>query len=397
MRIAFVCADPGIPVFGRKGCTVHVQEVLRAFTRLGASIELFATRFDGHPPADLETVYIHRLPPVLKGDCAAREQAALAANRGLRAALVRAGSFDLVYERYALWSCAGMEYARDLGTTGVLEVNAPLLEEQAEHRSLVDRVSAERVAERVFGAATLLIAVSEEMAAYLIERYPGAGGRLHVVSNGVNPDRFPGGRKPSFPACPGPFTVGFLGNLNPWHGLPILVEAFDLFHRCEPNSRLLIVGDGRERTSLVAELSARGLLEAVHFTGRVTHNEVPGLLASMDVALAPYPQLSHFYFSPLKVYEYMAAGLPVIASRIGQLATLIEDGVNGLLCPPGDAQALAEALDRLRWEPELCARLGQAARATVLRNHTWEAIARRILHLAGLEPASYPHGVEVTG
>jgi glycosyltransferase involved in cell wall biosynthesis len=214
----------------------------------------------------------------------------------------------------------------------------------------------------------------------------------------VNPDRFPADLKPSCPVRAGTFTVGFVGTLKPWHGLSILVEAFAIFHDHDSNRQLLIVGDGPERESLVADLSARKLLEAAcaHLTGAVAPSQVPGLVASMDVAIAPYPPLSAFYFSPLKVYEYMAAGRPVIASRIGQLANLIEDGVNGLLCPAGDPVALAAALDRLRREPELRARLGRAARATVLRHHTWEAVARRILHLAGLKPASHPWCVEVT-
>jgi glycosyltransferase involved in cell wall biosynthesis len=151
---------------------------------------------------------------------------------------------------------------------------------------------------------------------------------------------------------------------------------------------LLVVGDGPERARLEADLAARGLAQAAQLTGAVDPGEVPGLLASMDVAVAPYPNLENFYFSPLKVYEYMAAGLPVVASRIGQLAGLIRDGVNGILCPPGDSDALAEALERLRQEPEWGTRLGQAARATVLRDHTWAAVARRILRLAGLGPSA---------
>ena len=383
MRLAYVCADPGVPVFGRKGCSVHVQEVLRALHGHGARVELFAVRFDGDPPPGLETVGIHRLPAGPKGERPARERATLAANRDLLQALERAGPFDVVYERYALWSYAGMEYARARGVPGLLEVNAPLIEEQAEHRGLVDRAGAERVAERVFAAAAALLTVSEEVAAYL-ERYPAALGRLHVVPNGVNPDRFVPGLRPSRPGRPGTFTVGFLGSLKAWHGLPVLVEAFARLQDGASGSRLLVVGDGPERARLEADLAARGLAQAAQLTGAVDPGEVPGLLASMDVAVAPYPNLENFYFSPLKVYEYMAAGLPVVASRVGQLAGLIRDGVNGILCPPGDSGALAEALERLRQEPEWGTRLGQAARATVLRDHTWAAVARRILRLAGL-------------
>ena len=394
MRIAYICADAGVPVFGWKGSSIHVQEFIRALVRQGECVELFATHMEGDAPSDLERVGVHPLPPIPKNGRAAREQAALAANRDLQAALRREGPFDLVYERYSLWSHAGMEYARHAGVPGVLEVNAPLIDEQAEFRGLDDRGRAEWVAERAIGAATVLVAVSNEIAAYL-DRYPNARGRVHVVPNGVNPDRFPEGVASSWSTPPGTFTVGFVGSLKPWHGLSNLVEAFGMLHQMHPNARLLIVGDGPERENTVADLRARALLEAAYFAGSVQPNEVPGMLASMDVGVAPYPRLSHFYFSPLKVYEYMAAGLPVAASRVGQLAELIEDGFNGLLCAPSDPTALAAALNRLCCAPELRVRLGQAARATVLRDHTWNAVVHRILSLACVEPAAEPRGGEI--
>src|SRR5207247_281275 len=128
----------------------------------------------------------------------------------------------------------------------------------------------------------------------------------------------------------------------------------------------------------------RNLIGAVEFTGSVDANEVPPLLASMDVGVAPYPKLAHFYFSPLKVYEYMAAGLPVIASRLGQLKKLIEHGENGFLTAPGDDAELAAALGQLHSDAALRQRLGQAARNLVQREHTWDAVVQRIFRLAGL-------------
>src|SRR5438874_2525022 len=208
MRIAYICADRGVPIFGRKGCSIHVQEVLRAFIRQGAQIEVFATSAEGAPPPGLEPIRAYRLLAPPKGERAVREQAALAANHDLRTALEREGPFELVYERYSLWSFAGMDYARARGVPGLLEVNAPLIEEQAEYRGLVDRASAEQVAQRVMSAATMLIAVSQEVAAYL-ERYPCARGRTHVIPNGVNPERFPAGLTPSCPAPAGTVTGGF--------------------------------------------------------------------------------------------------------------------------------------------------------------------------------------------
>jgi glycosyltransferase involved in cell wall biosynthesis len=383
-RIAYICADLGVPIFGRKGASIHVQEVVRALTKLGAEVDLFAARIGGEPPADLERRRIHKLPRPPKGDLAERERAALAANGDLRAALEREGPFDLLYERYSLWSHAGIEYANERGIPAVLEVNAPLIEEQAEHRGLVDRTGAERVAERVFGGASEIFAVSEGIAEYL-DRYAETRSRVRVVPNGVNAGRYAHPAEPSLPKTG--FTVGFVGTLKPWHGLPALVEAFERLHRRYPDSRLLVVGDGPERGRLEVDLHARGLLEAAHLTGAVAPEEIPPLLAAMDAGVAPYPPAGNFYFSPLKVYEYMVAGLPVVASRVGQLAGLIRDGENGLLYPAGDTAALTDALERLRNDAGLREKLGTSARELVLERHTWEAVARRILSAAGLEPA----------
>ncbi|GAB4426380.1 MAG: glycosyltransferase family 4 protein [Anaerolineae bacterium] len=382
MRIAYICADPGIPVFGRKGASIHVQEVLRGLRQQGAAVELFATRFDGAAPPDLQDIPLHPLPPIGKGEIARREQSALAANHELRAALRRAGQFDLIYERYSLWSFAGMETARARGVPGLLEVNAPLIEEQARHRGLVHRAAAEQVASRAFGAASALLAVSDGVADYLAGC---AQTRVEVVPNGVNPQRFPANIRPARPLRPDEFTVGFVGTLKPWHGLETLTESFAALHRQHPAARLLIVGDGPQRQTLRDDLAARGLAHAVHFTGAVAPADVPAWLASMNVAVAPYPNLPHFYFSPLKLFEYMAAGLSVVASRIGQIATIIDNGVTGLLCQPGNPHALTESLLHLHAHPHLCHQMGQAARNDVLARYTWEAVTRRIMAVAGLE------------
>lgn len=386
MRIAYICADPGVPVFGQKGCSIHVQEIIRAFLKQGADIELFAMNLAGTAAADLTEFSLHQFAMPPNGTPEKRELAAIKTNHELRQSLENEGEFDLVYERYSLWSYAGMEHALATGIPGLLEVNAPLIEEQAKHRVLVNRDMAEQVTERVFAAATAVLAVSREVAAY-VEKYESTRGKVHVMPNGVNPSRFPDDIKPSFPAPSESFTVGFVGTLKPWHGLSTLVEAFATFRSCYPKARLLVVGDGTERDNLLKGLSERALLESTHLTGAVSPDEIPGLLASMDVAVCPYPQ-QEFYFSPLKVYEYMAAGLPVIVSRIGQLQELIEDEVTGIVIPPDDAGALVHALSRLLLDPDLRVRLGLAARRIAMRDHTWNGIAQNILDLAGIEPAN---------
>lgn len=379
MRIAYICADPGIPVFGSKGCSIHVQEVLRSLRKLGHEVILFATRLGDEPPADLASLPVRCLPAIPKGERYIREKIALAVNPDLKQDLELAGNFDLIYERYSLWSYSGMEYAREKGIPGILEVNAPLIEEQDLHRGLVDREAAQMVARLVFGAASAIVAVSAQVKDYL-GNYVSAA-KVFVIPNGINRDRF---AFPLVPAINYPtdnFVVGFVGSLKPWHGLSSLTEAFALFHQKVPSSRLLIIGNGPERGKIEADLSLKDLSHAADFTGAVAPDRIPNWLAVMAVAVAPYENRPDFYFSPLKVYEYMAAGLPVVTSRIGQLSEVIEDGENGLLYPPGNAVALAEALEKLWRSPSLRARMGAAGRETVLKDRTWDAIAQQILDL----------------
>jgi glycosyltransferase involved in cell wall biosynthesis len=381
MRIAYVCADPGVPVFGRKGCSVHVQEMVRAFRRHGARVDLFAARADAPLPSvpELEGLRIHDLPAVRATGTGLPAIEVL--NRALAVGLAQSGPYDMVYERYSLWSAAAMEHARAAGVPGLLEVNAPLIDEQAEYRGLGDERGAAAIAARVFGAATALLAVSAEVAAWL-GRQPGVRGRVHLVPNGVDPERFRPDVSPALPAPPGTFTVGFVGSMERWHGLPVLIEAFALLRERVPASRLLMVGDGPEQAAIRADLARRGLTDAVCFTGSAAPRDVPALVTSMDAAVAPYADAKRFYFSPLKVYEYLASGRAVVASRVGQVAAIIEHEVNGLLCPPGDAAALAAALERVYDDPALRARLGEAARASALEHQSWEARAATILALA---------------
>ena len=387
MRIAYVCADPGVPVFGSKGCSIHVQEVIRSMVRRGAQVELFATRLGGRPSQDLSALAVQRLPRFRGRGVANREKACIAANQPLRRGLERSTSFDILYERYSLWSYAGPEYAREAGLPGLLEVNAPLIEESRDHRSLSDEAQACRITRRVFSSASHLITVSAELSGYA-QQLGAAPEKIHLVPNGVNLERFAPVRRGSNGSAP--FTVGFVGSLKPWHDLAALVEAFRTLHQSDPGCRLLIVGDGPEGPGLAEELANSEITQAVILKGSVRPGEVPELLGLMDIAVAPYPDLSDFYFSPLKVYEYMAAGLPVVTSRIGQLSDLIEDGVSGLLYTPGNPKELGEALLRLRDSEALRRRLGTAARKTVAEEHSWD---QRVQSIFAIIEANRPAGV----
>lgn len=385
MRVAYVCADAGVPVFGRKGASVHVQEIVRALRARGAEVDLLAARLGGEKPPDLAGVRVFSLPGSRpEGTSTAREQAAQAAGGRAGAILDRLDKVDLVYERYSLWGSAAMRWAAQRGIPGILEVNAPLPLEQARYRVLNDRRAADEVAGIAIGAASAVIAVSEPVARWASEvAGPRAANSVHVVPNGVDVDRIrPVHHSPrSGPRRGETFTVGFIGTLKPWHGLPTLAGAFERLVSEDPSYRLLVVGDGPERAALLERIGhANGRVE---LAGSVDPTDVPALLHRMDVGVAPYPAAAG-YFSPLKLFDYLAAGLPVVASAVGQLPQIIHHGRTGLLCPPDDEHALAAAIALVRGNRELASALGRAGRDLVERHHTWNAVVHRILTLAGI-------------
>jgi glycosyltransferase involved in cell wall biosynthesis len=145
-----------------------------------------------------------------------------------------------------------------------------------------------------------------------------------------------------------------------------------------------VVGDGPGREDLLADLKRLDIEEATELTGAVAPEAVPALLQRMHVAVSTTSSASGFYFSPLKVFEYMAAGLPVVASPVGQLSSILQDGLTGFFAPPGDPEALAEVFDRLRQDPELRQRVGAAARSEALAHHTWDARICAVFDKVGL-------------
>ena len=382
MRIAYVCADGGIAVFGDKGASVHITAMAGAFRRTGHDLHLLCTRRGlGSADYPVEQVPV-AVPP--HEDRAGKERGHIAMAAAIEArllALHQDWPFDLIYERYSLWSTAGVRAARRLKVPVVVEVNAPLVSEQAAFRALIQTEDARAIEAEVFRTADALAVVSDELVPYVLAR--GAEpDRVEVIRNAVDTARFtPQVRPAQVPGIPeGAFVVGFSGSLKAWHGLDMLLPAFRSLRDRLPRAQLLVVGEGPLKAWVEGYAAGAGLAEAVTLTGWVGHAGLPALLARMDVATAPYPVAAGHYFSPLKLYEYLAVGRPVVASRIGQTAQVLDGTEAALLIPPGDPGALADALLQVAENPDLAARLSRNA-AVEGRRHDWADNARAIVAL----------------
>jgi len=383
-RVLYVSGDPGIPFGGSKGAAVHVRQFLDALDASGCDATLVTARRD--PKSMLAPPY----PVVVAtGARSSRLASALGAGAegfgevldfGGNSAMLdaiereaRGRSFDVVYERYSLLGVAGCAFARASGLPFVVEVNSPLVLEAERFRGLRDGDLARRVERLVLGSANHVIAVSEEVRDYVLGIVPGAP--VSVLPNAVDPSRFdrPGDGWRRRLGGEDDVIVGFVGRVRPWHGVDRLVDALSLALQAHPRLRLCIVGnaDG-EADAIVERARERGIAGRVTLLGEVRFEDIPGVLGAMDILAAPYPDMSDFYFSPLKLFEYMAAAKPIVASRIGQVARLLRDGETALLVPPGDVPAMAGALGRIASNAEFANRLGRNARAAVESGHTWQ-------------------------
>ena len=295
---------------------------------------------------------------------------------GRETALLAAARPDVLLVRDHALTASCVPVARRLGLPLVLEINAPA----AELRLYGDGywhvpLAADRLERWKLRRAQMVTVVSSALRDHLAERHGVPPDRFVVVPNGADVDRFAPGRAsdPAAPAVDGP-TVGFVGSFDRWHGTGLLARMMLEVGRLRPSVRFMLVGDGPGLAPLleaVAPLDGRVLV-----TGRVGHDRVPGLVAALDIGVAPD---SGFYMSPLKVMEWMAAGKAVVAPAHGPLREVIDDGVEGLLFPPGSLVDLVAAVLRLVDDVGLRRSLGSAAAARARGSLTWRDNATAVL------------------
>jgi glycosyltransferase involved in cell wall biosynthesis len=358
----------------RDGQSVHVEELVAAFRGLGHEVLVVGpgfyeqARFGGE--SRLVPWIRARLPSVVG------ELAELAYNLPawwrLRAAFRRFRP-QLIYERYNLYYLAGTWLARSSGVPLFLEVNAPLAEERARFGQLRLRWLAGELERFVWRSATKVLAVT----GVLRQAVAAAGvpaDRIAVVPNGIDPAQFSG--LPSREAGKGPVVLGFVGFVRDWHGLDAVIAAMAA-EPGGPDLRLAVVGDGPARAALERQAAVLGLAERVTFTGLQPREAIPALVAGFDIALQP---LVVSYASPLKIFEYMAAGRAIVAPDQPNIHEVLRDGETAVLFDPAEVGAMWRAIRRLTGDVGLRQRLGEAARVEIARrDYTWRGNAARVV------------------
>ncbi|MGE0702358.1 MAG: glycosyltransferase family 4 protein [Vicinamibacterales bacterium] len=363
MRILYAAIDQMVP--GSHGGAVHVTSVAEGLAARGHEVHALVTRPSGRNDSN-EGVHWHAMAPAL----GLRQLRALRAGAVTR--LADEIKPDVIMERYYNFGGEGILAARRLGIFSVLEVNAPVIDYAGSPKALLDRAlliqPMRRWREWQCSTADLIVTPSPKI---IPPQVPAS--RILQAEWGADTVRFHPGAGTRDEESRDTVAV-FVGAFRKWHGAIHLVEAIKrLRERGRRDIRALFVGDGPELPA--ARRAAEGL-DGVRFVGALPHERVPQALAESHIGVAPFDVAEHpplatdFYWSPLKVFEYMASGLPVAAPRIPRLESIVRDGQEGVLYDASAPLGLAAAIEQLA-DPTLRGRLGQAARDRVVEHFSW--------------------------
>lgn len=382
-RITYLRATPG-PGTQAGGASSHIKGVIGGLVELGAKVELVSN--DVLAGFDNSKVKLTLIKPEPLG--ATRAVFDLNNNEVFTSgalAVIQANPPDFIYQRYARFSWAGVLASLRTQCPLFLEYNGSEVW-VGKHWDRVNMLDLLERYERLNLAAAVRIFVVSEVERKNLEGVGISPEKIIVNPNGVDVKAFRpniGGleKRAELELRSDELLVGFVGTFGPWHGVLVLAEAIKLIPANVP-VRFLLVGTGALHGEMKKLLASEEENGRVIFSGSVEHDEIPALLDACDVLVSPHVPLeggAEFFGSPTKLFEYMAMGKAIVASRLGQIGEVLKHEETALLVSPGNSQELSAAIIRFAESRSLRETLGSAARSTAVANHTWTRNAQNIL------------------
>lgn len=382
-RVIYLRSTPG-PGTQAGGAASHIKGVVDALRALGVELQIISN--DAIAGIDASDERFTIVPPETVGGT----RALFDIHNNLvftRAAvrLIEQANPDFIYQRYARFSWAGVASALRTGRPLFLEYNGSEVW-VGKHWDRVGSLGLLERYERLNLQAATRIFVVSEVERRNLETRGVAAEKIVLNPNAVDvgafrPDVGGAALRRELGINNTDLVAGFVGTFGPWHGVVQLAEAVKLI----PESvrlRFVFVGSGSLREQVEGILKNEIEASRVIFTGSVAHDRVPALLDACDILVAPHVPLadgSDFFGSPTKIFEYMAMGKAIVASRLGQIGEVLRHEETALLVEPGNIKELAAAIVRIAESHELRVRLGPNAREAAVKNHTWSHNARRVL------------------
>ena len=374
----------------KDGQAVHIEEMIQALRELGHEVCVVGPKVSGKADMGAEVGWVRQLRdnlPKAVYECLELGYSALAYLRLARAA--REFKPDVIYERYNLFLLAGWLLKKRRGLPLLLEVNAPLVDERVRFGGLGLPWLGHWAEGLAWRGADVVLPVTHVLAGHVRARgVPHE--RIAVIPNGINEAHFASAPSSADAKAAlgwsGALVLGFTGFVRDWHGVDRVLRWMardDTPH----HARLLVVGDGPARAYLERLARELAIEDRVHFTGVVPREQVPGYVASFDIALQPAVVA---YASPLKLFEYLALGKAIVAPRQPNIEEILVDGRNAVLFDASLHGELESALSRLCQDTDLRARLAAGAHATIADlGLTWHKNAQRVVGLATVLSAAH--------
>jgi len=367
--------------------TRHVFEICEAWNRRGHPVTLFAPNMKGEPP--------HR--PSIQ---IVKMQTFWLKKRFLLTIMYNVVSIfyllkhlwlkriDIVYTRQSMLEFIPLFFMKRLGVRYVAEVNGIDSEQKRLYGMAEWKIRlSERLHGLCYGLADAIVTVTDEIREYLGRRYPETEEKTYVVSNGANVEvsrpikRADACRELGFD--PGKTYFVFVGSLKKWHGVENAILSVEKAIKHDAKIRLVVVGDGPERAYLQSVVATKGLTEHVTFVGKVNYSQVPLYIGMATACLGLFDKERNDRtgLSPLKIFEYMACGRPVVTTDVGNLKSIIGRHQCGIIIQPGDIDAVSEALMNLVRNRELAKKLGRNGREAAEKYYAWPAISQKVIEI----------------
>ncbi|MFM2375797.1 MAG: hypothetical protein RLZZ165_894 [Bacteroidota bacterium] len=391
MRILYYSPNPNLNLHDPAGYGTHMREMIHAFRQLGHEVEVHimgGTTPRGTGGTSQPSLFKRIAKAIIprKHWQTMKDQRLLEfddhAYDGLMARIQQFNP-DMIYERGNYLQTSGVNAARKMKVMHVLEMNSPYVEEKVELEG-VSRLLAKAKEKEAWQLAKTdhIVVVSSSLKEYFMAGHRIFEGKFTLIPNAIDPEkgRVEPGKLADLRrrhALEGKIVIGWVGSIQPWHGMEELILTFSNLARQDPRLALMIVGGGETLLALKQCAAESGVGERIHFTDGVPHAEVFTHLAAMDICVLPN---TNWYGSPIKIFEYGMMGKAILATHHATVLDVMVPGQDGIVIAPG-SKALQEGLERLVADPGLRQRLGTHFQEKVLREHTWLANARRVCEL----------------
>lgn len=385
MKVCMVA--PSVKIPENLAQSVHQYEFAKRLVENGFEVHLVCRRPQAPPEID-DGIVFHKI--MSKEFPLKRPVFTLDTVRFLKN-LLKSHKFDLIHDRGYLFGGAGTKIANKNDIPVILQIDDDWIETEA----LASRITstnfyksrALKWCKKLLTKVDYAFTVSETLRQRVISNWGGAEKKISVIPNGADiekfrPDREPMGLRQKLGLDEDTKVITFVGALGPWHGVNYLVEAAPLILKKVPDAHLWLVGGAQEYDSMYLKdlISNLKIEDNVHIIGSRPSAEIPRILVESDVGVAPYPEFD-MGFSPLKIFEYMAAGVPIVSSDLPSIREILSDNETGILVEPENIEVLAGAITEVLKNPELSQRMVVNARKKVEKSYSWDAVTNKLIEL----------------